>query len=92
MSDCQSLGDCTDSRVEKLYEYLDGALSHQDIKEIKNHLDGCTECAQEHDLEQLIRTAVRRSCREVAPETLKAGILERINQIKSVDHARPATG
>lgn len=86
MSDCQSLGDCPDSRVQKLYEYLDGALSHSDIDDIKQHLDGCPECADEYDLEQLIRSVVKRSCTEVAPSTLKASILARINEIKTTEH------
>ncbi|WP_298251523.1 mycothiol system anti-sigma-R factor [uncultured Arthrobacter sp.] len=86
MSDCESLGDCADSRIERLYEYLDGALSHQDLVEIKDHLDGCPQCAEEHDLECVIRSVVKRSCTEVAPATLKATILGRINHLKTVDH------
>lgn len=86
MSDCQSLGDCDDARIERLYEYLDGALSHNDLVEIKEHLDGCPECAEEHDLECVIRSVVKRSCTEEAPQTLKANILARISQIQSVDH------
>ncbi len=90
MSDCESLGDCADSRVEKLYEYLDGALSHDDIVEIKDHLESCPECTEEYDLECLIRSVVKRSCREVAPEALKAGILGRINEIKTTEHSGTA--
>lgn len=86
MSDCHSLGDCDDSRIERLYEYLDGALSHADLVEIKDHLEDCPECAQEHDLECLIRSVVKRSCTEVAPAKLKSSILDRISQIKTVDH------
>lgn len=86
MSDCQSLGDCPDSRIERLYEYLDGALSHKDLVEIKDHLDDCPECAQEHNLECLIRSVVKRSCTEAAPDALKANILSRISQIKTADH------
>lgn len=86
MSDCESLGDCADSRIERLYEYLDGALSHQDLVEIKDHLDGCPQCAEEHDLECVIRSVVKRSCTEVAPATLKATILGRINHLRTVDH------
>jgi len=86
MSDCESLGDCPDSRIERLYEYLDGALSHQDLVEIKEHLDGCPECAKEHDLECVIRSVVKRSCKEVAPTSLKDSILNRISQLKTVDH------
>lgn len=86
MGDCQSLGDCADSRIERLYEYLDGALSHEDLVEIRNHLEDCAECTGEYDLECLIRSVVKRSCREVAPAALKASILERINEIRTVEH------
>ncbi|MBG6181328.1 mycothiol system anti-sigma-R factor [Arthrobacter sp. CAN_A1] len=86
MSDCESLGDCADSRIERLYDYLDGALSHDDLVEIKNHLEDCPECAEEHDLECVIRSVVKRSCTEVAPTTLKTSILDRISQIKTAEH------
>lgn len=86
MSDCHSLGDCADARIERLYDYLDGALSHKDLVEIKNHLEDCPECAEEHDLECLIRSVVKRSCTEVAPATLKASILARISQVKAAEH------
>ncbi|MCZ2402466.1 mycothiol system anti-sigma-R factor [Paenarthrobacter sp. Z7-10] len=85
MSDCQSLGDCEDSRISRIYEYLDGALSCDDLAEIKEHLDTCPECAQEHDLECVIRSAVKRTCKEAAPDNLKATILERIHNIKAAD-------
>lgn len=85
MNDCQSLGDCEDSRVQKIYEYLDGALSCDDLAEIKNHLDTCADCAGEHDLECVIRSVVKRSCTEAAPENLKASILERIHAVNSVN-------
>ena len=82
MSDCHSLGDCEDSRIVRLYEYLDGALSLEDLNDVKNHLEHCDECAQEYDLECIIRSVVRRSCREVAPETLKSRIMGRISEIR----------
>lgn len=85
MSDCQSLGDCDDSRVQKIYEYLDRSLSADDLAEIKQHLDTCPECAGEYDLECVIRSAVKRSCTELAPENLKASILERIHAMKAAD-------
>jgi mycothiol system anti-sigma-R factor len=86
MSDCGKLGNCADSRIERVYEYLDGALSHDDLVEIKDHLDSCPDCAQEHDLECVIRSVVKRSCEEHAPETLKANILNRISQIQMAEH------
>lgn len=82
MGDCQSLGDCDDKRIVRIYEYLDGALSREDLSEIKAHLDGCTDCAGEYDIECVIRSVVKRSCKEAAPETLKAAILARLHEGK----------
>ncbi len=81
MSDCQSLGDCADSRIARLYEYLDGALSREDIQDIKDHLDTCPDCAKEHDIECVIRSVVKRSCQEQAPSELKARIMSRLTEI-----------
>lgn len=78
-------GDCeeTDERMERIYEYLDGALSRTDLHEVRAHLHECPECASAHDLECIIRSVVRRSCVERAPETLKVTIMERISTIRS---------
>jgi len=82
MGDCQSLGDCDDHRIVRLYEYLDGALTLEDLNEVKNHLEHCDECAHEYDLECIIRSVVRRSCREIAPQALKTRIMARISEIR----------
>ncbi|EMY34007.1 anti-sigma factor [Arthrobacter crystallopoietes BAB-32] len=85
MSDCHGLGDCEDDRMKRIYEYVDGALSRDDLAEIKAHLDTCEECSQEHDLECLIRSVVKRSCQEHAPQTLKERIIDRIGHIRSAE-------
>jgi len=84
MSDCQGLGDCDDERMKRIYEYVDGVLSREDVEEIQSHLESCPECANEYNLECLIRTVVKRSCREAAPQDLKERILAQIS------HAEPA--
>ncbi|WP_125609572.1 mycothiol system anti-sigma-R factor [Specibacter cremeus] len=85
MGDCQSLGDCDDSRIARIYEYLDGALSRADLADIKAHLDGCPDCSHEYDLECVIRSVVKRSCKEAAPENLKAAILARIHESRPAE-------
>ena len=80
MGDCRSLGDCDDQRIVRIYEYLDGSLSREDLGEIKAHLDGCEDCSHEYDLECVIRSVVKRSCKEAAPETLKEAILARLHE------------
>ncbi|WP_010524618.1 mycothiol system anti-sigma-R factor [Nesterenkonia sp. F] len=77
-------GDCreTDERMERIYEYLDGQLSRQDLEDVRTHLHDCPDCATEYDLECIIRSVVRRSCAERAPDTLKVTIMERISQLR----------
>jgi anti-sigma factor (TIGR02949 family) len=82
---CQGLGDCDDARMQRIYEYLDGALTREDIAEIKTHLQDCPECTEQYDLECVIRTVVKRSCTEAAPENLKNSILDKIHAMNSVD-------
>jgi len=71
--------------MQRIYEYLDGALTREDIAEIKVLLEDCPECTEQYDLECVIRTVVKRSCTEAAPENLKNSILDRIHAMKSVD-------
>lgn len=79
--ECESTAEAAE-RLERIYEYLDGVLSREDISEVQAHLDDCPECASDYDLECLIRVAVKRSCTEQAPETLKLTIIEKISQVK----------
>ncbi|WP_120003370.1 mycothiol system anti-sigma-R factor [Nesterenkonia muleiensis] len=79
--DCETTAEAA-QRLERIYAYLDGVLSRNDISEVQSHLDACPECASDYDLECVIRSAVRRSCAEQAPEALKLTIIERISQIK----------
>lgn len=79
--DCDTQAQAAE-RLERIYEYLDGVLSHKDIAEVQTHLSDCPECASDYDLECVIRSVVKRSCTEQAPEALKVTIIEKISQIK----------
>lgn len=78
MSDCDKLGDCQDSRLVRIYEYLDGEMTCGELDEVKAHLDSCPDCASEHDIEYVIRSVVKRSCDEHAPSSLKDRIMQRL--------------
>ena len=56
-NDCQN--GCTDERIRRIYEYLDGALTKEDLEEIHAHLTDCPECEREYNLECVIRTVIR---------------------------------
>lgn len=70
---------CTDERIQRIYEYLDGALTTEDLAEIHEHLTDCADCEREYNLECVIRSVVKRSCCETAPDELKRSILARID-------------
>lgn len=80
--DCRAIGNCPDERIERIYAYLDGALSHQDISDVQQHLAECEDCHAEHDLECIIRSVVKRSCTEKAPDQLKQAIMTRISEVR----------
>jgi mycothiol system anti-sigma-R factor len=74
----------TDCRevLDKLYEYLDSEVTADDVHKIREHLDECAPCLREHDLEQVLKTLVRRSCQDRAPDGLRVKIMARITQVR----------
>lgn len=69
--------------LKNLYEYLDGALTAEEIQKIQAHLDACPHCADAKELEMLLRAKIKSSCGEHAPESLKAKLLEHIDEFCS---------
>ena len=71
MSDCG----CEKARLE-LESYLREELCREGAAEVREHLDGCPDCADEARVQIVITQVVRRSCRdEVAPADLKLRVL-----------------
>ncbi|MFC0582553.1 mycothiol system anti-sigma-R factor [Micrococcoides hystricis] len=73
--------DCPEARLEQIYEYLDGVLTDAELATVQRHLEECKRCGDEYDLECLIRAALKRSCREKAPQQLRASIQMRLTQV-----------
>jgi mycothiol system anti-sigma-R factor len=74
--------DCSEV-LERLYEYLDGELDTHDLGKIKQHLHECGPCLTEHQVEQMLKALVRRSCgSECAPDQLRAKIMVQITQVR----------
>ncbi len=74
--------DCSET-LHRLYEYLDGEMTPSDTARIAGHLAACGPCMEQHDVEQMMKALVRRSCAaEVAPEHIRASIVTRITTIR----------
>ena len=66
-SDCGC--DCTTAR-DRLYLFLDREIDSASCEEIQQHIEACSSCLTEYDVERIVKTLVHRSCAERAPETL----------------------
>lgn len=73
--------DCSQA-LYRMTEYLDGEMTSEDAREIAEHLTTCVACLTEHDLDQVLKELVQRSCAcESAPPTLRTTIMQRITTI-----------
>jgi mycothiol system anti-sigma-R factor len=58
-------------------------MTQDDTVKLKHHLDECGPCLQEYDLDQALKTLVKRSCAcEEAPVELRTEIMARITTIR----------
>ena len=61
--------DCNTAR-ERLYLFLDQEIDSASCAEIQQHIEACSSCLTEYDVERIVKSLVHRSCAERAPETL----------------------
>jgi anti-sigma factor (TIGR02949 family) len=75
-------GDCSEV-LHRIYEYLDGEMSADDVRRVAAHLGECQPCLAEHDLDVALKQVVRRSCAEqAAPVAVRMQILQRITMVR----------
>ena len=69
--------------LDRVYEYLDGEMGPADLERIREHLDDCSPCLKEYDLDVALKALVRRSCGcEAAPADLRERIMITITQAR----------
>ena len=74
--------DCSEV-LHRVYEYLDGEMTRDDTDKIAHHLEACSPCLKQYDLDQALKALVKRSCAcEEAPEGLRTQIMARITSIR----------
>ncbi|GAA1658387.1 mycothiol system anti-sigma-R factor [Nonomuraea sp. NPDC048882] len=76
----------TDCRevLDKVYAYLDGELTEGDVADIRVHLDECSPCLKEYDLDKAVKALVAKHCGcDPVPSDLRSKVLARIEQVRS---------
>ncbi|WP_327089650.1 mycothiol system anti-sigma-R factor [Nonomuraea sp. NBC_01738] len=76
----------TDCRevLEKVYAYLDGELAEGDCADIRVHLDECSPCLKEYDLDKAVKQLVAKHCGcDPVPGDLRSKVLARIDQVRT---------
>lgn len=72
--------DCC-AALAKVYAFLDGELDETEADAIRHHLDACEPCLDHYDVEQALRSLVRRCCSgQHAPESLRLRVITQIHQ------------
>lgn len=74
--------DCGDV-IEAVYLYLDGELEGESLEHIRQHLDDCSPCLREYGIEREVKVLIARSCAEVAPESLRLSVVDRIRVVRT---------
>lgn len=68
--------DCSQA-LYRMMQYVDGELQPGDAELIATHLTTCAPCLAEHDMDQMVKALVQRSCHEdPAPPRLRTTILQ----------------
>jgi mycothiol system anti-sigma-R factor len=73
--------DCSEV-LERMFFFIDNELPSADHGEIQQHLEECGPCLEKYDLERTVKTLIRRSCTEQAPEGLRSKVLLKIRQVQ----------
>ncbi len=81
--------DC-EQALENLYLFIDSEIDTASCAEIQTHIDECTTCLSEYDLERVVKSLVSRSCSETAPDPLREKVLMSIRTVQvQITEQRP---
>lgn len=81
MSHDEAHMDCSQA-LYRMMEYIDGEMTNDEAKGLMEHLTSCGPCLAEHDIDQVLKQVVHRSCaQEQAPSSLRVRIMQKITTI-----------
>ncbi|HYZ19256.1 MAG TPA: zf-HC2 domain-containing protein [Gaiellaceae bacterium] len=69
--------------VERLWAYLDGALTPDDRAALEEHLAFCRVCCGEVEFAQELRGFLARSAREELPDEVRARLIASLDELEA---------
>lgn len=69
--------DCAEA-LARLFDFLDAEIAEIDGDRIRKHLADCDGCLHEYDIEDHLKSLVRRSCQDAAPAELHMRIRQQL--------------
>jgi mycothiol system anti-sigma-R factor len=72
--------DCSEV-IHQMLVFIDNELDQASCGDIEQHLEECGPCLREYNLERTVKSLVARSCKEAAPEELRAKVMMRIREV-----------
>jgi mycothiol system anti-sigma-R factor len=83
--------DCAEV-LDQLYAFVDAEMSPGDWQRVRAHLEACSPCQANYQLECLVKALVARSCCEHAPAQLRERVLGEIRHRPSGPEGYGPTG
>ncbi|MDR2379115.1 MAG: mycothiol system anti-sigma-R factor [Bifidobacteriaceae bacterium] len=74
--------DCEEA-LPRLYQFIDEELAAHELEAMRDHLDGCDNCAYEHEVRSKLKNIIREACLEVAPPSLRERVVGRLAELRS---------
>lgn len=69
--------------LEHLFEYLDAEMTAAQRARLTSHVEQCPRCHEAADVEQHVRSLIRRSCTEKAPQSLRLRVISQISVLRT---------
>lgn len=72
-----------DKTLKAIEEYLHNELCTEDASDIREHMENCVDCTDEHKVGVVLRDAIARACAETAPEDLRSQVMAQLRDIQA---------
>jgi mycothiol system anti-sigma-R factor len=69
--------------LERLHQFIDRELEEHELEAMRDHLDGCDNCAHEHEIRVKFKSMIREACLEVAPPSLRERVVGRLAELRA---------